>query len=91
MRIIRGNKANAVSSRYVLYHALFSTATFALRLNHDMYYPHLNCVKMGFLVGWKAYSALLGFIQSGVQWLGAMMLLATLRRSFLRCVLWHES
>ena len=64
-----------LSSRYILYHALFSTAALAFRLCIlYKYYGAFNCVNNGELRGWKAFSALLGFFQAIVQWICAITL-----------------
>ncbi|KAK4237628.1 hypothetical protein C8A03DRAFT_34431 [Achaetomium macrosporum] len=65
-----------VSSRYILFHSLFSTATLALRLQHPIFYNAFNCVNGGPYRGWKAYSSLLGYIQAAVQFVAAMVQLA---------------
>ncbi|KAH8912976.1 hypothetical protein BR93DRAFT_974400 [Coniochaeta sp. PMI_546] len=65
-----------ISSRFVLFHSLSSTLTLALRLCHPVFYGAFNCVDGGPYAGWKAYSALLGFIQAAVQFVAAILLLA---------------
>lgn len=64
----------AISSRFVLFHCLFSTLTFALRLQHPQFYNAFNCVYNGAYPGWKAYSSVLGFIQADAQFFAAMVL-----------------
>lgn len=64
----------AISSRFVLFHSLSSTLTLALRLCHRVFYGAFNCVDGGPYTGWKAYSALLGFVQAAVQFIAAMIL-----------------
>lgn len=68
------NGTLGISSRFVLYHFLFSTFTLAFHLGHFHFYDQFNYVHGGPYRGWKAYSSLLGFIQSIVQFLAALIL-----------------
>lgn len=63
-----------ISSLFVLFHSLSSTLTLALRLCHPVFYGAFNCVDGGPYTGWKAYSALLSFIQVAVQFVAAIVL-----------------
>jgi hypothetical protein len=65
---------HGVSSRFVLFHCLASTTTVALRLHQPIFFDPFACVEAGVYRTWKAYSALLGYIQSVVQWLCAVFL-----------------
>ncbi len=58
----------------MLFHCLFSALTLGVRLSHLMFYRALTCVEIGPYRGWKAYSALLGFIQAIVQLVCAVIL-----------------
>ncbi|CAK7231423.1 hypothetical protein SEUCBS140593_007917 [Sporothrix eucalyptigena] len=64
-----------VSSRYILFHALFSIFTLSVRVCYPIYYDAYNCVDGGPYTGWKALSSLLGMIQAVVQCLCAIVLL----------------
>ncbi|KAK3368299.1 hypothetical protein B0H63DRAFT_488211 [Podospora didyma] len=65
---------HAISSRFILFHGLFSVLVFGLRLQIPAFYDAFNCVDGGPYTGWKALSSLLGFIQSAVQFASAMLL-----------------
>ena len=63
-----------ISSWWILATALFSTTQLATRFTNAEAKYAFDCVNKGETRGFKAYSALLGFIQSIVQWLCAMVL-----------------
>jgi hypothetical protein len=72
--IWRASSVTGISSYYVLYHALFSTAALCIRIANDLYYDTFNCVNNGTLSGWQTISALTGYFQVAVQWACAIVL-----------------
>lgn len=71
---MRRQGTKGISPYYILNHGLFSTATFALRLSHSVFFGAFNCVAGGDLRGWQAYSALLGLLEVAVQWICSLLL-----------------
>jgi hypothetical protein len=63
-----------ISSWCILSAALFSTTQLATRFTNAEAKYAFNCVNRGEARGFKAYSALLGFIQVIFQWASAMTL-----------------
>ncbi len=72
--IWRASSVDGISSRYILFHGLFSTSTLCIQFADLLYYETFNCVNSGTLRGWQATSALTGYFQVIVTWLCAMAL-----------------
>ncbi len=69
------SSSDGISTRYILFHTLFSFSALAQRIGGGHHFwEAFNCVNGGHLRGWQAFSALLGFIQVTVQWHCAVLL-----------------
>ncbi len=70
---IEEHGTTSISSSFILWTSIFSSSQLATYLAHTHVKPPSHCVKNGILRGFKGFSALLGHIQAGTQWVCAMI------------------